>query len=197
MTAHEPSSARDASDTARRDFRDRRKSVWTRREQAGRMLWRLVEATLFRWSPTPCNGWRAWLLRRFGASIGPRCCIRPSVRCEVPWNLELGEFATLGEHVIVYSLGRIRVGSRASVSQYSHLCGGTHDHTLPDMPLVKSPITIGDDAWVAADVFVGPGVTIGPGVVVGARSGVFSDMPAWTVCVGTPARPVGPREYQT
>lgn len=183
---HEPS----------RDYRDRRISVWTRREQAGRVAWRIVEATLFRWSPTPCNGWRALLLRLFGATIGATCCIRPTVRCEVPWNLELGDFATLGDQVIVYSLGRVRVGSRASVSQYSHLCAGTHDHTVPDMPLIKSPIEIGDDAWVAADVFVGPGVTIGAGTVVGARSGVFSDLPPWTICVGTPARPVGPREYR-
>lgn len=186
----------DTSSRPPRDFRDRRKSAWTRRQQAGRMLWRLVEGTLFRWSPGPLNGWRAWLLRRFGATIGRRCCIRPTVRCEVPWNLELGEFATLGDHVIVYSLGRVRVGARATVSQYSHLCAGTHDHTLPDMPLVRSPITIGDDAWIAADVFVGPGVTIGPGAMVGARSGVFKDLPAWMTCLGTPARPVGPREYR-
>lgn len=187
--------AGDLSATAR-DYRARRISAWTRREQAGRMLWKLVEATLFRWSPTPCNGWRSWLLRVFGASVGPRCCIRPTVRCEVPWNLDLGEFATLGDQVIVYSLGHVRVGSRATVSQYSYLCAGTHDHTLPDMPLIKLPITIGDDAWIAADVFVGPGVTIGTGTVVGARSGVFGDLPDWTVCVGTPARPIGPREYR-
>jgi putative colanic acid biosynthesis acetyltransferase WcaF len=43
---------------------------------------------------------------------------------------------------------------------------------------------------VAADAFVGPGVTIGAGAVVGARSNVFGDLPAWTVCVGSPARPV-------
>ena len=50
-----------------------------------------------------------------------------------------------------------------------------------------------DQEHFAADVFVGPGVTVGTGTVVGARSSVFADLPAWTVCVGSPARPVKER----
>jgi putative colanic acid biosynthesis acetyltransferase WcaF len=50
-----------------------------------------------------------------------------------------------------------------------------------------------DDVWIAADVFVGPGVRVGAGSVVGARSAVFGDLPAWKVCVGTPAHPVRDR----
>jgi putative colanic acid biosynthesis acetyltransferase WcaF len=50
-----------------------------------------------------------------------------------------------------------------------------------------------DDVWIAADVFVGPGVRVGAGSVVGARSAVFGNLPAWKVCVGTPAHPVRDR----
>lgn len=55
------------------------------------------------------------------------------------------------------------------------------------MPLVTSPIVIGEGAWVAADVFIGPGVAIGEGAVVGARSSVFKDVAPWTVVAGNPA----------
>ncbi|CAN0530686.1 unnamed protein product, partial [Laminaria digitata] len=47
--------------------------------------------------------------------------------------------------------------------------------------------------WIAADVFVAPGVTIGEESVIGARSSVFTDLPAWKVCVGSPAKPVRDR----
>jgi putative colanic acid biosynthesis acetyltransferase WcaF len=50
--------------------------------------------------------------------------------------------------------------------------------------------------WLAADVFVGPGVTVGTGAVVGARSNVFTDLPPWKVCVGSPAKPVKDREWR-
>ena len=171
----------------------RHRSPWSARQKAGRALWYIVEATLFRYSPRVCYGFRRGLLRCFGASIGPRVFIRSSVKIEVPWHLTIAADARIGDEVILYCLGNVTIGARAMVSQYSHLCAGTHDYTLASLPLIRSPIVIGADAWVAADVFVGPGVTIGEGAVVGARSSVHRDLPPWMVCVGNPARPVKPR----
>ena len=168
-------------------------SPWTARQKAGRALWYLAQATLFRCSPRVCYGWRRWLLRRFGARIAPRVYVRPSVSVEVPWHLSIGADTWVGDHAVLYCLGPVTVGERVLVSQYAHLCAGTHDHAHPDLPLLRPPITVGDDVWLAADVFVGPGVAVGAGVVVGARSSVFSDLPPWTVCVGSPARPVKSR----
>jgi putative colanic acid biosynthesis acetyltransferase WcaF len=173
----------------------RHRSPWTFREKVGRLLWAVVEATLFRWSPQPCYRWRGWLLRLFGARIHPRAFLRATVTVAVPWNLTVGANTSVGDHAILYSLGPIALGQRVTVSQYAHLCAGTHDYTRPDMPLLRPAITVEDDVWLAADVFVGPGVRIGPGAVVGARSSVFGDLPGWMVCVGNPARPVKKREY--
>ena len=58
---------------------------------------------------------------------------------------------------------------------------------------MEGSIVIGENAWVGADVFVGPRVTIGDLCVVGARSVVVRDLPARTVCVGNPCRPIKPR----
>lgn len=168
-------------------------SEWTFREKVARQVWYVVEATLFRFSPRPCYRWRNWLLRRFGARVAPSARIRPTVTVEVPWNLTVGAQTVIGDGAILYCLGPITIGARVTVSQYAHLCAGSHDHTRADLPLLRPPISIGDDVWVATDVFVGPGTTIGIGTVVGARSSVFGDLPAWVVCVGSPARPVKPR----
>jgi putative colanic acid biosynthesis acetyltransferase WcaF len=172
-------------------------SEWTFRQKLVRQLWYLVEATLFRFSPRPCYRWRNWLLRRFGARVHKTARIRPTARIEVPWNLRIGAHTVVGDGAILYCLGEITLGARVTVSQYAHLCAGTHDYADPQMPLLRPPITVGDDAWVATDVFVGPGVTIGAGTVVGARSNVFGDLPAWKVCVGSPARPVKDRVWAT
>jgi len=177
-------------------FGGRLVSPWTVREKLGRALWYVVEATLFRFSPQPTYRWRNWLLRRFGARVHPTARIRPTVTIEVPWHLAVGPNAIIGDHVVLYCLGDISIGARATVSQYSHLCAGTHDYTRPDFPLLRPPITVGDDVWLAADVFVGPGVSIGEGAVVGARSSVFADLPPWKVCVGSPAAPVKDRQLR-
>lgn len=158
-----------------------------------RVLWGIVQATLFRFSPRPFHRWRVLLLRLFGAKVSPKA--RPYPRCRVwaPWNLEMAEYATLADDVDCYCVERIAIGAHTTVSQYSYLCGATHDFEKSKRPLVPMPISISDQCWIAADVFVGPGTSIGQGTVVGARSSVFSDLPPWTVCVGSPAKPIRAR----
>ncbi|MCR4738895.1 MAG: CatB-related O-acetyltransferase [Lachnospiraceae bacterium] len=51
-------------------------------------------------------------------------------------------------------------------------------------------IEIGNDVWIGADVRILEGVTIGDGAVIGACSLVTKDIPPYSVCLGTPAKPV-------
>jgi putative colanic acid biosynthesis acetyltransferase WcaF len=170
-------------------------SPWTFRDRCWRMLWYWVQGTIFRYSPRPFYRWRNLLLRMFGARVDRTCRIRSSVTIEIPWNLIVGAETIIGDDVILYCLGPITIGKRVTISQLTHLCAGTHDFTRPDFPLLRPPIDIGDDVWLAADVFVGPGVKVGAGVVVGARSSVFHDLPEWQVCVGNPAKPIKERKW--
>lgn len=159
----------------------------------GRWLWLCVQSTVFRWSPRPFHGFRAALLRLFGADITGPVVIFPTARIVFPRNLSLAPHSMVGPHVNLYNLERIRLETGANLSQNCHLCAGTHDFTRWSMPLVTQPITIGSNAWLGADVFVGPGVTVGELCVVGARSVVVKDLPARKICVGTPCRPVKDR----
>jgi putative colanic acid biosynthesis acetyltransferase WcaF len=96
----------------------------------------------------------------------------------------------LGSHVDCYCVDRIEIGERATVSQYTYLCSAGHDIADRKMGLLTGPITIGRDAWVAADAYIGPGVSVGEGAVVGARGSVFKDVSPWDVVVGNPAKPI-------
>lgn len=158
-----------------------------------RWLWLLVQSTLFRWSPRPCHGFRAWLLRCFGARIPGPVVIFPTARITFPQHLELAPRSMVGPAVTLYNLATIRLDYGANLSQGCHLCAGTHDFTRWDMPLVTAPITIGRNAWLGAEVFVGPGVTIGELAVIGARSVVVKDQPARKIAAGSPCRPIKDR----
>lgn len=156
-------------------------------------LWWLVELFLFRPSPQFLYCWRNFLLRVFGAKIGEKVLIRPTVRTTYPWKLSIGDYTWIGDDVVLYSLGEINIGSNVVVSQKSYLCTGSHDYQKPTFDIYAQPITIEDEVWVASDVFLSPGVTIGKGAVVGVRSTVLHDLPAGMICFGNPAKPVKPR----
>jgi len=173
---------------------DRRKvSPYTLGEKVKRALWGYVGQTVFRLTFHNWYGLRCRILRLFGARVGREVRIRPSVKIEQPWNMTIGDNSSLGDGAIVYCLGTVTIGTNVSVSQYAHICAGTHDYTKPDLPLLRPPIVIGDDVWLATEVFVAPGVTVGEGSVVGARSGVMGDLEPWGVYVGTPAKRVKDR----
>jgi putative colanic acid biosynthesis acetyltransferase WcaF len=167
-----------------------------RRNQLGRALWRLVWLLLFRPSPSPCFGWRRFLLRCFGARVGKKANVYPSCRIWAPWNLEMGDYACLSHDVDCYTVDRIYLGPHATVSQYSFLCSASHDISDPHMRLITAPITVGAGAWVCAGAFVGPGVTIGEGAVVGARAVVTRNVEPWAVVAGNPARLIRTRRLQ-
>jgi putative colanic acid biosynthesis acetyltransferase WcaF len=154
------------------------------------LVWQLVQATFFRLSPQPLYAWRRAVLRVFGAKIGRRVLIRPTVRITYPWKLEISDSSWIGDHVDLYTLDTIKIGRHVVVSQRSYLCTGSHNYEDIAFSYKTAPIVIDDEAWVASDVFVAPGVTVGYGAVIGARSSVFDDIPPAVIAMGSPAVPV-------
>lgn len=156
-------------------------------------LWRIVQGSLFTWSPQFLYGWRRFLLRLFGAKIGQKVLIRPSARITYPWKLEIGDYSWIGDNVVLYTWGDISIGHDTVISQNSYLCAAGHDFTTPSFDTFRKAIIIGSQVWIATDVFVAPGVTINDAAVVGTRSTVLSDLPEAMISYGNPAKPVKPR----
>ena|SRR5215469_1849327 len=52
------------------------------------------------------------------------------------------------------------------------------------------PIKIGNRVWLAAEVLIFKGSTIGDGAAIGARAIVTKEIPAHSLAVGAPARPI-------
>lgn len=158
-----------------------------------RLSWNIVWMGLGFWTPTPLHRWRRFLVRVFGGNIATTARIYGGVRIWHPLNLTMADYSCLATGVDCYCMDKITLGKHATVSQRAFLCAGTHDISDLDFKLVSAPISIGADAWVAAEAFVGPGVTVAEGAVLGARGVAVRDLAAWTVYVGNPARAVQQR----
>src|SRR5689334_33305 len=111
-------------------------------EQLLRVCWSLG-ALLIRFSPRPMFGWRRFVLRMFGCRVGRQARIYSSTRIYMPWNVRIGDWSALGEDVLIYSLGKVSIGARSTISYRAHVCAGTHDLNEPSLPLLKPPVSIG------------------------------------------------------
>lgn len=150
------------------------------------ILWYLVKVLFFLSALPYPNGFKAWLLRRFGAKVGQGAVLKPRVNICFPWKLEIGDHVWIGEEAFLLNFERLSIGNNVCISQRSFLCGGNHDFRKPAMPYRNGPITLKDGCWVGACCFIGPGVTIGEDTVITAGSIVVSDQKPGMVVTQTP-----------
>ena len=166
-----------------------------------RLIWNAVWLLLARWTPERgirlFNVWRIFLLRLFGAKIGKRSWVMSSCEIWQPWNLVIGDYVSIAEHVVLYNIDRITIGNQVVISREAFLCAASHDVKSPIMELTYAPIEIGNEAWIAARAFIVPGVKVGEGAVVAAAAVAAKDVPAWTIAAGNPARVVKERVITT
>lgn len=171
---------------------NRQMPKYSNKELFLRVLWG-VGSLVFRLSPRPFFGFRNFILRTFGASIGENVHIYNSAHIYFPWNLVIHDWSSIGENALIYNLGKVEIGTKATISFGVRICAGSHDYRSSEMPLLKPPIKIGNNVWLCAESFIGPGVCIGDNSVAGARSVVMVDVPPGKVVAGNPARVIKDR----
>lgn len=152
-----------------------------------RIIWNICRAILYRPSPRPLHAWRSFLLRSFGAKMGPNCHFYPGSKVWAPWNLVCADQVTAGDGTEIYNPAPITFGSHVILSQDAYICGATHDYDDAGFPLLAYSMTFGAYAWVCARASVAPGVNMGEGAVLGLGSVATKDLDPWTVYAGTPA----------
>lgn len=177
-------------------IRERRTSPYSVREKIKRMVWGAVQGTLFRYTFHNWYGVRRRILCAFGAKLAPTVNIRRTAIFECPWNLTIGDGSTVGDRAILYCLGPVTIGRNVTVSQGAHICAGSHDSRKRSMPLLRPPVEIGDEAWIAADAFIGPRVKVGEGVILAARGVALENLEPWSIYRGNPAVRVKARELE-
>lgn len=159
-----------------------------------RQSWNICWALLYRTSPRPLHSWRAFLLRAFGAEIGPNCHFYPRSKVWAPWNLICADQVTAGDGAEIYNPAPVTFGSHAILSQEAYVCGATHNYDDPGFPLIAFAMSFGPYAWICARASVAPGVNVGEGAVLGLGSVATRNLEPWTVYAGVPAVKVKERQ---
>jgi putative colanic acid biosynthesis acetyltransferase WcaF len=159
-----------------------------------RQIWNISWFLFYRWSPRPFHAWRAFLLRFFGATLGPNCHFYPASRIWAPWNLICADQVSAADGVEIYNPAPVRFGSHAILSQQAYICGATHDCDDPAFPLIAYAMNFGAYCWICARASVAPGVDVGEGAVLGLGSVATRSLAPWTVYAGIPAVRVRERQ---
>ncbi|MCE7065995.1 WcaF family extracellular polysaccharide biosynthesis acetyltransferase [Dyadobacter sp. CY326] len=131
---------------------------------------------------------KRFFLTLFGAEIGKGTVIKPKVNIKYPWFLAVGEHTWIGENVWIDNLTMLTIGSNVCLSQGCLLLTGNHDFTTSTFDLIVKPITIENGAWIGAKATVCPGVTVRSHAVLTVDSVATSDLEAFGIYQGNPAR---------
>lgn len=159
--------------------------------------WFFLGAPLLRSQVIPFSGFRAWLLRLFGASIGERAVIKPGMRVKYPWRLTAGNDCWFGEGCWIDNLDHVSIGNDVCLSQGCYICTGNHDWSDTAFRLMTRPVVIRDGAWVGAKAVLCPGITLDEGAIAGIGSVVVKNIPRCEIHMGNVARFVRMRHFHS
>ena len=118
-------------------------------------------------------------------------------------GIEIGNFCNITEHGIIQAGGLVKfndfasIASRVTILASSDNYKGEAFHGLAvfgDKYRVVShkDVILGRHAQVGAGSIILPGVVLGDGCQIGAGSLVTKSMPEWTLCYGSPCKPIRP-----
>lgn len=141
--------------------------------------------------------WRFYLVRlrlRGKLSAGVNVTIGANSVLAIPEYIKLGNNVRIGRHFHVEA--NVDIGSDVLISSHVAMIGNDHRFDDPSSTVVfqgrnesATVILDGDNLIGFGSIIIGS-VKIGHGCIVGAGAVVTRDLPAGTICVGIPARPV-------
>lgn len=122
-------------------------------------------------------------------------------------GIEIGKFCNITQHCIVQAGGLVKLSGfsalapRVTILAASDNYKGEAFHGLGTFgdkyrKISYQDVILGEHAQVGMGSIIMPGVTLGEGCQIGAGSLVTKSMPEWTLCYGSPCKPVReiPRE---
>jgi acetyltransferase-like isoleucine patch superfamily enzyme len=101
-------------------------------------------------------------------------------------RIEIGSFCSIADEVAIFGGGEHRTDWITTFPlriAFADPSAGADGH-----PATKGATRIGNDVWLGYRAIVLSGVTIGDGAVIAAGAVVASDVPAYAIVAGNPAR---------
>ena len=119
-------------------------------------------------------------------------------------TLKIGENCKVGDNVHITATESVTIGDHCLFASHIFISDTNHgtlndDPTTPpdSRPLTTQSVAIGNNVWLGEGVAVLPGAKIGDGCIIGAHAVVKGEIPAYTMAVGSPAKPVKKYNFET
>lgn len=122
---------------------------------------------------------------------GPEHFLHNCVRYHFPHmndRLRIGRYCAIAAKAQFIMNGANHALDGFSTYPFAIFGKGWEDPTLDWSKGSRGDINIGNDVWIGTEAMILPGVTIGDGAIIGSRAVVASDVPAYGIAVGNPAR---------
>lgn len=115
-------------------------------------------------------------------------------------GISIGHNCFIGEFNVIRGQGGVSIGNDVYTGPMVKIVAVNHVYDDPNRPIREQGVTargivIEDDVWLGAGVTVVDGVTIGRSSIIGAGAVVTSDIPPYSIAVGTPAKPIKDRRH--
>jgi acetyltransferase-like isoleucine patch superfamily enzyme len=176
---------------------ERNSLPWNR----ARIHWEFMRREAFvRW---PVHGNVLEALREGRLQIGANTLLEPHVWLTAPGSarITIGSGTFLNVGVMVAALDLVEIGDHCMFANGCFVTDSSHRFDDPKLPVPwqgfdsRGPTRVGDNVWCGVGVVITSGVTVGERAVIGANSVVTSDIPAFSVAAGAPARVLRTIEY--
>lgn len=160
------------------------------------LIWYFVNVLFFVCPLNPFSSLKVFLLKAFGAQLGKGVVIKPGVNIKYPWRLIIGNYTWIGENVWIDNLEDVSIGSNCCISQGAMLLCGNHNYKKETFDLITEKITLENGVWIGAQSIVCPGVTCKSHSILAVQSVATSDLEAYRIYQGNPAKEIRKRIIQ-
>jgi acetyltransferase-like isoleucine patch superfamily enzyme len=118
-------------------------------------------------------------------------------------GIEIGNFCNITEHCIIQAGGLVQLGNFVGLGPRTTILAASDDyegngligHTVLNKyrNTTFKDVIINKHAHIGMGCIIMPGVEIGEGCSIGSGSLVTKSMPPWTICYGSPCKPIRPK----
>lgn len=115
-----------------------------------------------------------------------------SIHGRVGGNCKIGDQVWIGPHAFLDARD-LELGNHVGWGPGAKVLGSEHTGIPFSMPIIATdleikPVRVGAGADIGTNATILPGVTIGEGAIIGAGAVVTTDIPAFAIAAGVPAR---------
>ncbi len=130
-------------------------------------------------------------IKQILGSTGENISVQSTFNCDNGKNIHVGNDFLSNYNLTILDIATVNIGNNVMIGPNVDIYTVNHPMTAQgrrDYLGKGSPVTIGNDVWIAGKVTITPGVSIGNNVVVAAGAVVTSNIPDNVLVGGVPAK---------